>query len=281
MVPEERIDASLSARAVARRLRVISPDVIIGAPTALAPAAELFGSGRPPRVVLTAGAVLTSEVRGLLERGFGAPVRDVYGSAEFMIIGSECLATGAMHVCDDGLVLEVLRGDDRAARPDEPGEAAGTSLHAFAMPLIRYRQGDLVIRGDERAACGCGTATSTLRAVNGRVLDPFPLPDGRVLHPHALTAAFEAAMNGWVSRFQLVQQAVDHVVLRIVPGAGAPAERMRALDAVARELLSPAVQFDVVIVPAIPPERSGLRRACRSYVSPSYHPALAHPPGAC
>jgi phenylacetate-coenzyme A ligase PaaK-like adenylate-forming protein len=43
-------------------------------------------------------------------------------------------------------VLEVLTGD-RPAEEGEEGELVATSLFSYAMPFIRYRMGDMVVRG--------------------------------------------------------------------------------------------------------------------------------------
>lgn len=273
LLRQQRIDTFLPAPRIAERLAAMRPDVIVGTPGVLAMVAEVFDLACAPRMLLAGSEMLTADIRDRIERGFGAPVCDIYGSSEFTLIARECSAGGTMHVCEQGLVLEVLRDDDRPVRQGEVGEVVGTNLHAFAMPLIRYRQGDLVTQGDP--VCACGREAATVRGVVGRTLDLFPLPDGRMLHPYELVACFKADLREWVMQYQIVQQAKDHVVLRMVPRADPPAERLRLIEAAARELLGSGVQFDAVITPAIPLEPSGKLRVCRSYVHSIYDSALA------
>lgn len=84
-----------------------------------------------------------------------------------------------------GLGLGYLAGKtgngDPAGGEGKSGEVVGTSLNYAAMPFIRYELGDVVTRGPER--CACGSPFSTLAVIQGRVVNYFPLPDGRVLHP--------------------------------------------------------------------------------------------------
>ena len=75
---------------------------------------------------------------------FAAPVFNLYASNEFNVIAWECQETGELHTCDDGVIIEVLK-DGRPAAAGERGEVVGTNLHSFAMPLIRFRLGDIII----------------------------------------------------------------------------------------------------------------------------------------
>jgi phenylacetate-CoA ligase len=116
------------------------------------------------------------------------------------------------HVADDGTVLEVLK-DDRPAQPGEVGEVVATRLHGFAMPFIRYRLGDLVTQGE--TACACGAPFSTIFTVQGRMLDYFPLANGRLVHPYELVMIILNHGTRWIAQYQLTQERRDRVVLRV------------------------------------------------------------------
>ncbi len=96
----------------------------------------------------------------------------------------ECRHSGDLHTCDDGVLVEVLR-DGRPAEPGERGEVVVTNLHAYAMPFIRYRIGDLATRG---APCGCGAPFSTIGEITGT--------DDRLL-PAAPTAVCWTPTRSW------------------------------------------------------------------------------------
>lgn len=218
-----------------------------------------------PRWVLVGGEVLTEAMRSRIGEAFGARVLDMYGSWEFDLLAWECEETGEYHVCDDGLLLEV-EGDSGPAPAGEKGEVIGTGLHSFAMPFIRYRTGDLVVRGAE--ACACGRPFSTIRSIEGRVVDYFPLPDGRRLHPYEILRPLVIDFD-WLRRHHLLQESLDRIVLRAEAKRPPTEQELASLRAKVRPLLGEGVAFDVEIVDEIRPEPSGKYRPSWSRVAPS------------
>ena len=89
-----------------------------------------------------------------------------------------------------------------------------TNLLAYAMPLIRFRLGDLC-RFDP-APCPCGRGLPLLELVEGRTNDVIVLPDGRRISPQAV-ADFMVGFSARLSRFRVVQEAIDRVEVLIVP----------------------------------------------------------------
>jgi len=252
------IDILQPPERIAAELRACRPDVILTYPgvldrVAALPAAER--EGIRPRVIFTGAEVLTPLVRASLQETFGARVHNLYASTEFHLIAWECpaSATGTLHVCDDALVLEVL-ADGRPARPGERGEAVVTGLHGYAMPLVRYRIGDVVLRGE--TPCRCGAPFSTLEQVEGRTIDYFRLPNGRTIHPYQLTDRIVWEGAPWVRQFQLVQESPTRVRMRVVPARRPdPAEIARVTAEIA-EAMRP-VAFVLELVSHIPPEPGG------------------------
>lgn len=223
------------------------------------------------RFVSSGGEVLTPLMRQQIEQGFGVPVYDTYASHEFYLMAWQCRETTALHVCDDGMVLEVLQGD-RPVKEGESGEVVGTDLHSFAMPLIRYRLGDEVIKGG--SACDCGQPFSTLRAIQGRMIDYFHLPDGRVVHPQALWSG-QTRKTPWIREYQMTQERADHIVLRVVPFYPPSAEELGALQGPAVRFLGPLVNFTVELVPEIPLQPNGKFRVFQSCLNSSYEPVVS------
>jgi phenylacetate-CoA ligase len=258
------------------RLEVLRPDVLIGYPGVLARLAQaLENSGRPalrPRFVGVGGEVLTPLMRRQIGAAFATPVYDLYGSHEFNLLAWECRATGHFHTCDDGLILEVVKGA-RSVAPGERGEVVGTNLHSFAMPFIRYRLGDLVTRGPE--VCPCGQPFSTIAAVQGRMLDYFVLPDGEEIYPYEILARIFLGqplreMASAIRQYQLLQEREDHIVFRVVLAKEVPHDWLSRIAAQVAPLFGPRVAFHVLDVPAIPLEPSGKFRVARSVVQSAY-----------
>jgi phenylacetate-CoA ligase len=265
------IDCRLPIEDIRRTLRSLRPDAILSYPGVIARVAQLLTDEDRrllrPRLVLTGAEVLTPLMRRQIVEGLRAPVFDWYGSHELGIIAWQCKRGGGFHVADDSLILEILK-DGRAARPGETGEVVGTRLHALAMPFIRYKLGDAVVQGE--APCPCGAPFSTIRSVQGRMLDYFPLPDGRVLHPYNLSETLQDEAAHWLGQYQFTQERKDRVILRMVPRVTpSPGDLARVRQALIAHL-GAGVELEMLVVPEIAIELSGKFRVSRSLVQSAY-----------
>lgn len=150
---------------------------------------------------------------------FGCGVFDEYSTEELTRVAAQCQA-GTYHLFEDVAHVEILPTDgDRPLAPGQRGEVAGTYLHNFAMPFIRYRQGDLAVVSEE--CCACGRTFRGLRELGGRKLDQFVLPSGRVLTSGFLLDAsysFLFDVGADIAAFTMVQEELDFVRILIVPG---------------------------------------------------------------
>ncbi len=264
-----RLDGLQEPEVVAARLRELRPAIITGMPGMLCRVADYLASsaGQPvrPRLLVVGGETLTPVMQRRIQQGFGVPVRQIYGSHEFPLLGWECGVSGQFHTCDDGAILEVLR-DGQPVRPGEQGEVVATNLNAFAMPFIRYRLGDIVTRGDER--CGCGQPFSTIGDIQGRAIDSFTLPDGRVIHPYQILTSLIAGADTWIRQYQLLQERRDRIVLRVIPVDGRVSDQVSRVERSVLPLLGPGVEFKVQLLDHIPLDPTGKFRPARSLVHP-------------
>ena len=265
----KRVSCTAPIDDVAREVKKNNPDVLGGYASALNRLAGHLGDDQTrirPRLIISVAEQLSPTMRTRIEKVFDAPVRDTYAGYELGMIAWECPDGGTYHVCDDNVIVEVLKedGGSPALEPGESGQLIGTSLHFAAMPMIRYQLGDIVTRGPGR--CACGAPFTTLTAIQGRMNDYFPLPDGRVLHPYLIGTAVWKPSLEWMHQYQVTQERRDRVVMRIVPvrhpNAGDIAELERAIG----DVLGPRVEIAVELVDHIPEEPNGKFRIYRSLV---------------
>jgi phenylacetate-CoA ligase len=267
----DRISCYQPDEAILLELERLSPDAISGYGSALAHLAPRLGvDGSPrlrPRLLLSGGDSLTPAMRERIQEGFGAPLFDIYAAEEFNLVAWDCPERpGTYHVCDDSVIVEVLREGVPVAEGEE-GEVVATGLHSYAMPFIRYRLGDLAVRGAD--TCACGQPFSTLSAIRGRALEYLRLPGGRRLHPYAIASPLiDQEQPAWVARHQIVQEAEDRIVVLIEPLSQPRHEQLDHLGRLAGEVLGPDVECLLELVDEIPPGPRGKFLAYRSLLPP-------------
>ena len=282
-----QIDCLLPPENIVRALRHFRPDVLTGFSGVISYLSQIMNDNDSqvirPRFLVVGAEVLTPLMRHQLTKAFETPVFEVYGSHEFNLVASECKETGELHTCDDFMIVEVLK-DGRPAATGERGEVVGTSLHSFAMPFIRYQLGDIVTKGFE--TCRCGQPFSTIRTVQGRMLDYFPLPGGRMMHPYEITGTHLLGAVSWIRQYQLIQEQVDRVILWVVPNTTPTNQELVQLEKSVTAILGQDVEFRVTLVPEIILEPNGKFRVSRSLVKSAYdgidwdHPYTAVPQSA-
>ena len=93
----------------------------------------------------------------------GARVVDHHGMTETGPVSYGCPARpDVLHVIESGFIAEVIDPDSgQAVAPGGRGELVLSNLGRIGSPLLRYRTGDLVERGEE-GPCACGSCEMAL-----------------------------------------------------------------------------------------------------------------------
>ncbi len=176
-------------------------------------------------VCVSEGNHLPDSYRDPIERAIASRVVERYGSWETGILAHQCPEAGAFHVLAEGALVEVVRKDGSPAAPGEVGSVLVTLLRNRALPLLRYRIGDLAeAPGDER--CPCGRGLPLLGRLIGRSNELLRTAAGGWVAPETVSAVMTSASASVVA-FQVVQHEDLRLDVRLVQRAEPSPEAYR------------------------------------------------------
>jgi len=232
MTPEEM-------RAYIRQINALKPGQILAFAESIYDLARLIEREglfiHKPRSIISSAGTLYPHMRETIERVFQAPLFDRYGSRELGSIAFECNWHCGFHVSSPTHYIEVLREDGMPAPANEVGEIVVTVLTNYAMPLIRYRVGDMGMWADSQ--CGCGRGWPLLKEITGRVTDRFLKRDGTMIWGTFFTTLFWG--QDWAEKVQVVQEDYEHIRVIVVRSANCAGEDVkRGLSFVSEKIYS-------------------------------------------
>ncbi|RYH00166.1 MAG: phenylacetate--CoA ligase family protein [Alphaproteobacteria bacterium] len=247
--------SSENLTAYGKALAELDPQLIVGYPMAIyLMARHLIESGNHrvrPRGIFTASETLHPYQREVMKAAFGCPVLDLYGQMEYSGMLIQC-DQGSYHVQEDYGVVEILKPDGSLAVEGEKGEIVATGLNNSAMPLLRYRTGDLAIPKD--GSCSCGRCGRLVERVLGRSDDVIVTADGRMLN--RVSSIFMEMTN--ILEAQLVQESLENLLVRVVPRSADFNEKDRSLLVQkVREHTGLGLEIQIQVLERIPRRPSG------------------------
>lgn len=203
-------------------LEDFKPDVIKGYSSSLAILADLCkkrGSLVKPRLVFTGADFLTAKNRALIKSAFGCELFDYYGCIEFSLLAWECGEHVGYHINVENVLVEFIK-EGEAVAPLERGEIVCTSLVNYAMPLIRYRLGDVGVPLNDQ--CPCGRTLPLIKIVEGRVDDFLTTLDGRIISGQIFSEnyPFEDWEKEGIKQFRVIQERRDKLTLKVAVRRG-------------------------------------------------------------
>jgi phenylacetate-CoA ligase len=126
--------------------------------------------------VLTFSTGVNDTERKDVRAAFGAPMLSPYSAKEGMFMAFQCPTGTHYHINEESVLVEIVDKEGQPVSPGEQGRVVVTPLYNWAMPLIRYEQGDLAVKG---GTCSCGRTLGVIESISGRISHMFHLPDGR------------------------------------------------------------------------------------------------------
>lgn len=212
-----------------------APDIIMVTPSYMLVLLDaLRAAGVEPRTTSLAVGIFGAEpwsdaMRAEIETAFDMHAVDIYGLSEVIGPGvaNECVESkDGLHVWEDHFYPEIIDADSGEALPDgEQGELVFTSLSKEAMPLIRYRTGDIT-----RLLPGTARSMRRMEKITGRN-DDMLIVRGVNIFPTQIEEQI-CQVNGLAAHYQIEltrEGRLDQMTVLAEAGDGA--------DSSSRELL--------------------------------------------
>ncbi len=159
------------------------------------------------KVVIVTSEVLYENERKYIEKILNCKVANEYGSVEAGVYANEC-PDGSMHINEETVYMYT---NDR-------NEAIVTELDNDSLPLINYKNDDVITISEKY--CSCGRTSRTIDEVKGRVSGYIVKVDGTKVNQVILPIIFmelnESQFKDSVKKFQVIQR-YDKFIVRIIP----------------------------------------------------------------
>lgn len=199
------------------------------------------------RVGIFGSEIWSDALRQKIEQALGVETFDIIGMTETggVGMGIDCAAHNGIHIWQDHYLAEIIDPKTGAPLPDgQEGELVITTLTRAALPLLRYRTGDIT-RVVSRERCECGRTHLRVDRFKGRSDDMiifkgvnfYPsqieqtlLRHARVAHDYEITLAYDAHGNETLDlvveqreflseaeRAQICRELQDFVGIRVTP----------------------------------------------------------------
>ena len=157
------------------------------------------------------GAEPTSEgLKKEVANAWGIEYREVYGLSEIIGPGVSCSCSHSdrLHIFEDHFLPEIIDPETGEVLPDgERGELVITTLSKQALPIIRYRTGDITSLVKE--PCGCGRTMVRMESIVGRA-DDMLIVNGVNVYPSQVEHVIANA-EGVTLNYQIIAEKKGHL----------------------------------------------------------------------
>ncbi|MDI9401366.1 MAG: phenylacetate--CoA ligase family protein [Limisphaerales bacterium] len=201
------------------------------------------------RIFLVGAESYTEETRRKIEKTFEADVFNCYGLSEMggPGVGFECTAKKGIHLWEDTYLIEIIDPETlEVLPPGEVGELVITSIQREAMPILRYRTGDLTSIIPE--PCPCGRTHIRVDRLKGRA-DDMIIVKGANVYPQQIERILMETEG--VGRNYLIHlQGLDEMIVKVELDANAFDGRISMLEGMQKNITD-RIRAEVQVKPVV------------------------------
>jgi len=224
-----------------------------------------------PRIVFGTAELIDDASVKFIENVFNAPFYDQFGCVEVDRTAWQCPEKVGYHMDVDSVIIQFVDSEGNEVSPNERGEIVYTSLFNYAMPLIRYKVGDVgQYQSDE---CPCGRVLPLMNVLEGRKDSFIVLPNKQLLSPRMFTIAMTMFSRYHdIEGFRVIQRRPDYIEIFVKTRKGYEEQQAfeRELKAHIQKMLDLGrlgVSIFVTFVDEIPLNKTGKLNAVISEVN--------------
>ena len=217
-------------------LDLLKPTVVVGVPSFLKKlAVELGKKGFDTRKASVRKiACIGESIRGqdmalnavgaALEDLYAAKVYSTYGNTELAVAYCECIEQKGGHGRPELVYTEIVDEQGNPVPDGTAGELVATPLGVEAVPLVRYRTGDITFKVP--GACSCGRNSCRIGPILARKSQMIKVK-GTTVYPLTITAALDEL--DFVDDYVIVLEGDESLSDQAVIHVAAPAPRVEAI----------------------------------------------------
>jgi len=240
------------------KIKSIQPQMLFGYPSVfslvakLALAQDIDLTQLGIKVVFVTSERLYPYQREMIEKAFGAPVANGYGSRDAGFIAHQC-PSGNMHISAEDLIVEIIDNDGNVVADGEKGEVVVTHMATSDFPFIRYRTGDIAAL--DTKPCTCGRGLPVLKDIEGRTTDFVVAANGTMMHGLALIYILRE-LEG-IEEFKVIQESKQLTRIELVPTNTLSDELATKIIEGFKARLGQEVEIQLDVMEKIAAEKSG------------------------
>ena len=159
------------------------------------------------KVAIVTAEILYENEKRYIEKVLNCKVANEYGAVEAGLFAYEC-QSGSMHINEESVYIYTNKNN----------EAIMTELFNDSIPLINYKNDDLILFSDEY--CSCGVTSRIIKEIQGRVSGYVVRPDGsrinQLIIPIIFRKFYEDKFNRMVRRYKVIQKG-NTFIIKIIP----------------------------------------------------------------
>lgn len=255
-VPSMIINSRVDVRQQLQWLQEYQPVYLLSLPSNLRELLRLCeqdGISLPNlKQVRSFGETVTQSLRDMVRRVWSVGLNDMYSSQEVGYMALQCPEHEHYHIQAETMHIEILDENDQPCAPGEIGRVIVTSLHNFAMPLIRYEVGDYAEVGEP---CPCGRGLPVLKKIVGRTRNMVRTPEGKCYWPSFPVEDWLEVAD--IRQFQLRQTALDSIEILVAMEGEPNEEQTKCLVEQIQSSLNYPFKLSFRCVDAIPVQKNG------------------------